>query len=706
MKTYLQDQFFLRDLDFSQNKEVYIRIISLSNEDIPLESIEGRATGGSINVDGNSAIRRSCSITMIALEEDQIITNSNWCYNTKFQLEIGLKNNIDNKYPDIVWFDMGIYIITSFSFSKSATNLSVTISGQDKMCRLNGEVSGNIPVSTNFGVLEEVITLESGERQTKITKLPIKLIIQNALREYAQENMENIVINDLQDYAYELWEYKGLDPIFLLKDAATQNNKGMIQLITNQNTPVIFANNTKATYGTFESEGGKFYSMNSLDSNYNKDATIIKYGSEECYVIKVQYGETAGYHQTPLVYNTDLVLKAGDTIVTLLDKLKKMLGDFEYFYDLHGKFIFQKKNTYVQELFSPINGDIIMPTMLKSQYSYQFTDHQLFTNISKTPQIKELKNDFTIWGSRKGATGDELPIHVRYAIDKKPHQYQTLKVNPDNEKQVIPSGDIYESSEYDWRELIYLMAKDFSQFNSKSNYLNAITEANPYFPKGKTGYEQYYSDLLGFWRQLYNPNPTSYDIKQYGEFYDGAGSDGNGDDKFWNKKIHSHPMSLNFWFDFLDTEGGLGAYSIKKFNSDENKYVNNIGIRSKVVNDTAVKSIYYKETPEILFILPDDENFESSAAYSPLLIPKNMETLFVRGSQGISAITKANELINQHTAIADSISITAIPIYYLEPNTRIYIEGYGDYILNKIIYNLSENKTMSISGSKILEQFY
>jgi hypothetical protein len=36
-----------------------------------------------------------------------------------------------------------------------------------------------------------------------------------------------------------------------------------------------------------------------------------------------------------------------------------MLGEFEYFYDLDGHFVFQRKKNYVQELFSPINGEII-----------------------------------------------------------------------------------------------------------------------------------------------------------------------------------------------------------------------------------------------------------------------------------------------------------------------------------------------------------
>jgi hypothetical protein len=186
VKEYLLDKQFLQQLDYSKERETYIKIISLSNSDLPREEIIGRATGGSINVDGASAVRRSCSLSLLCLEDDTILTDSYWCYNNKFKLEIGLKNLINPNYPEIIWFEMGVYIITSFSKSKNTNSLSVSISGKDKMCRLNGEVSGNIMMSTDFGTIEETIKVkekdeESGEEKevyhTTITKLPIYIII-------------------------------------------------------------------------------------------------------------------------------------------------------------------------------------------------------------------------------------------------------------------------------------------------------------------------------------------------------------------------------------------------------------------------------------------------------------------------------------------------------------------------------------------------
>ena len=323
-----------------------------------------------------------------------------------------------------------------------------------------------------------------------------------------------------------------------------------------------------------------------------------------------------------------------------------------------------------------------MPTMSVSPYNYKFEDETLFTNVSYSPNINNVKNDFSVWGTRK-TDGGEVAIHTRYAIDKKPNKYTSF------------SGITYTSDQYDWRELIYQMALDYQKYNQTSNYYSNLVSNNPDYVSGKTGYEQYYSDLLGFWRQLYNPLITDNDklIQETGGFsYYLAGEQY----QYWNKQIHLSPTSLNFWFDFLDNNSEFDNYSVKK-----------IGTRSKSINEASINSIYFKETPEVLFIVsPVDKFTEISTAHTPIQIQDNMANLFYKSAQGVSAITKTNELINQHTVITETMNITAIPIYYLEPNTRIYIANHGDYTLDKITYGLAYSGTMTISGNKIVQQLY
>jgi hypothetical protein len=99
----IYDKEFLMKLDAMKNREVYAKITALTFDENPIEEIQGRVTAGSVNVDGSSAVRRTCSLTIVANNFNY--SNYIWGLNKKFILEIGLKNTIDTKnYPDIIWF--------------------------------------------------------------------------------------------------------------------------------------------------------------------------------------------------------------------------------------------------------------------------------------------------------------------------------------------------------------------------------------------------------------------------------------------------------------------------------------------------------------------------------------------------------------------------------------------------------------------------
>jgi hypothetical protein len=101
MKNYIDDIFF-NELFNTQEREIYARITALTFSEKPIEFIEGKVTGGSINIDGASNVRRTCSLTLVA--QDINIKHFYWGLKNKFKLEIGLKNKINKEYPDIIWF--------------------------------------------------------------------------------------------------------------------------------------------------------------------------------------------------------------------------------------------------------------------------------------------------------------------------------------------------------------------------------------------------------------------------------------------------------------------------------------------------------------------------------------------------------------------------------------------------------------------------
>ena len=675
----LLDKEFLAALDAHREREIYARIIALSFNEDPLEQIEGRVTQGSINIDGASAVRRTCSLSLVA--EQMNINDFYWGLKSKFKLEIGLRNTIKDtiytstgekwgeKYPqDIIWFPQGIYAITAFNTSYNTTNYTVNISGKDKMCLLNGDLGGSLIASIDFGVEEYY---DKNNNTTTYTPIPIEQIIREAIHTYANESYHNIVINDLDEIAVELLEYRGDTPMYLLYD-------------TTRSSFTNFTLNGEMV--CYDAITGTAYTLNSesiiydprVDLSYVTNATPTKVvfngdSSNGIYTIaKIEYGQSVGYRPTELTYAGDLISNIGESITSILDKIKKMLGEYEYFYDVEGHFIFQRKKTYIQSTWNNIvkvgDDQYVENAAHSSAVFYRFEGNNLLTSFSNTPNLANLKNDYSVWGERTGISGIKIPVHYRYAIDTKPTTYTS-----------IVDGTVYTSDEYDWRELIYQMAIDHHSQSQYDDYIDRLIEANPTTcANGTTGYEQYYTDLLGFWRELY-------------------------ENKKWKDEVSTAPDQLNFWFDFLDAESELGQFSVKA-----------VGDRVKAVNDTSVTAIYFREVPDLIFTTYkqyNEQGLADKSGYTPVFINGSLENMFNISAQGKSAQDLIDELIYNHSYCIESVTIQSVPIYHLQPNVRIYVNDekskiQGEYIISKLTIPLAYNGTMSITATKAPERIY
>lgn len=892
MKNPLQDKEFLYNLNQDRHKEIYAKIISLSFDEKPLEQIEGRVTSGSINIDGTSTVRRTCNLTLIA--KDVNITDFYWGVSNKFTLEIGLKNNINKEYPNIIWFKQGIYVITSFNSSLTNSNYTISINGKDKMCLLNGEIGGSLPSSIDFGkidIYEDTYTevqikdytqyvankyyiYENGEYKISLNEfnektkyytkdtllkqdsLKLKDIIKEAVHEYGKELYHNIIINDLDNYGLELLEYRGDKPLYLLYDEDAQI---YTQMVIDEN----FSIGNGYTISTCPQYNNAIDSLN--DGRY----IFTLEDGKDYSATKVEYGATAGYRTTDLVYPGDLISSVGESLTSILDKIKNTIGAFEYFYDIDGRFIFQAKKIYSQNSWNTLvnedNNIFARDAVEESPYSYSFEDVNLIQQFQNTPAINNVKNDYSIWGTRKGISGAEIPIHARYAIHNKPvyyhsydgNTYTTLEMNevikmPNRQKN--PDGlnddwwNIFDWAEYykaltgeyptsyigqyckettkldlnaifppgytwninrpvflfdvnkdgtlgyighnpirdgqlpenscwhtysyfldlatggnlayiykpkiptnvninykkvDWREIIYQMALDYFKHGQEEDFLYQVQNNNlkmdglsSYYPEGETGYEAFYTDIQGFWRQLYDPNPdiiydteggyyseekeyepdgVTYRIKTVWnpfkekdtftcDYYlkgDTETDDYSATKYYWNKNVVLAPEQLNFWIDFYDGNDSLMQYSIAA-----------IGDRPKVVNDSKITSIYFRNVPQVIFTNGQDYNgLDIKTGYTYIWLDKSMQDLFSISAQGKSAEEEMNELFNNYSYCSEGVTITAVPIYNLEPNTLIYIYNEenkinGKYQVNRITIPLNYNGMMSITATKIIEQVY
>lgn len=791
----LLDNIFLEKLFTAYDREIYAKITALNFDEFPTEEISGKVTGGSINVDGTSACRRTCSLTLVANEVN--INDYYWGLNTKFELQIGLTNHIDGKYPDIIWFKEGIYLITTFSTALGTSNYTINIQGKDKMGLLDGTIGGTL-TALSYDFSREDYTDENGVSHRR--KLPIRDIVTELIHEYAHEPWENIIVQDLDDFGVELLQYRGTstNPLYLFFNINSQEVEQMtldgsftvykgrqISCAISNIENIVFEVNDKG-----EKIKGKYYNLNELYTVSNPTAFKLNRNDKEenYYIIKITTGQTCGYRMTDITYAGDLIANVGETVVSVLDKICKMLGDFEYYYDTDGKFIFKRKNQYIYKSFNHHtttessqtyveNSAYISPTV------WDFTGSTLVTSFNNTPNLSELKNDYSLWGTRKSLTGNDLPVHLRYAIDKKPTYYKTLRgdaygttkfidqirnqITKEAHKEETINRRVEEKLKdiiiVDWREIIYQMAIDYRRFNHCDDFGLKVQEVNGkqfdgkyIYPRGVTGYEQYYVDIEGFWRQIYcpqydyttitlsenqyvNAKPGEYFVKYwntddencyearylykdittadltYNDISNGVlhtvsspynltntyyyKPDPNEWINGWNPIVDNSPESLNFWFDFLDDGGDIERYGTSF-----------VGDRPKAVNDSMIKSIYFRETPTLIFT-DNIAKIDKKLGYSYLQYSPAMASLFTMSAQGKDAIDVLYEHLYKNSYCIESVTVNALPIYHLEPNNMINIFDTraginGTYVMTKFTLPLTYNGTMSITATKAVEEIF
>lgn len=665
---YLKDSSFLKSFDSIRNKEQYVKITVLNFEEKPIQAIEGRVTGGTLNLDGNSAVRRTCNLSMVATDYENDLTNINnlLSINKKIELEIGFLNTTTYYTNfDIIWFPLGIFVITAPSISHATDGVNISLQLKDKMCLLNGECGGILPASVTFHEYETVD--ENG--QYVIVQPTIYQIIQELVNHYGGEQLAKIIISDVNTRIKKVMKWVGSTPFYIISHAVN----GEIQYI-----PTTDANEAAAasSYKTYE------------------------------------YGSDIGYIYTDFIYPGELIGDAGNSVCTILDKIKDTLGNYEYFYDINGNFVFQEIKNYLNtsqstvELDKITNGDYLMD-MSKGKAVYQFDDCTLFTSCSNSPQYSMIKNDFIVWGIREDAEGNTFPIRYHLAIDKKPtigNEYNVFFYTDKNDNLVKAKCPMEypNSSQFPkvgMQEVFYMdmSTKKIYEWDTINKVYNEITvglktikttdwrtelylQGSVAEPLGRDS-NYYYTELKNEWPKLYDT--------ENGVFFD---------------EVLKYPSDIDFYLDFIDSTAAISELSIV-----------NIGRRTKVINDDSINCVFEPEIPDLVLLNMEDENIDDlreeceNKGQDYIQLSGNLYSMITGGGTANSAYNLVRELLYQYTSYNESISINSIPIFYLEPNTRITVRDaqsgiYGDYMINSISIPFDVASTMTLSCTRALER--
>lgn len=631
MFEYLNDMDFLTQLDKLHMRVQYAKIILLSFKDEePIKEIQGSITNGNLSVNGSSAIRRTINLTMLASIDNSNLEDidNEISINKKIKVLIGYDNPLKSykNYGDIIWFPCGLFVLSSANISRSTSGWNISITGKDKMCLLDGTAGGTLPASITFH--ESLVQLENGD--VEIQYPTIFQIIYEAVNHWGGEAIENIIITDIDEEIKMLVRYMGDKPVY-----------------------------------------------------FSNDYQSLSFEAQEDYPHMFSYGQDAGYKYTDFTYPGELVLNAGDTVVTLLDKIVSTLGNYEYFYNIDGKFVFQEIKNYLNTG-SPLlelSPEDYVRSYNNAKFLYSLTDLDTTTAITRNPKYDNVKNDFYVWGKRKTSTGVEVSIRYHLAIDDKPDidlAMQNMWEVKDKKSNLIVRYDFNTLDDYsvddytvtlvgtpcdEWREELYRRALNAQVSNSV--------------------YDNYYdSELIAEWRNLYNPMNKNWDATNH-----------------WNPDVFNDPGSINFWLDFIDTSSALGKYSIK-----------NIGRRTKVVNNNDIKTVYNSEVPDVVFIEGLDQDLivkYQGIGQRFFILTNEYYDMFSISTTGTSCFDQIREMMYQNLCYNTTISLTCLPKYYIEPNNIIRVEDkdsniYGNYQITQYSLPLTYNGTMSITATEVL----
>lgn len=662
---YLKDTNFLREFYKERIREQTVKIIVLDWKENPLQEIQGKVTGGSITINGSSSMRRTCNLSLLADEDNTDIKSINnlLSINKKVSLEIGFTNFTD-KYLDypILWFPLGVYVIIQPSISNSISGISISLQLKDKMCLLNGECGGTLPSSVTFH--EQSYIDEDGN---EIIERPlVYTIIQELVNHFGGEQLGKIIISDIDSRVKKVMKWCGSSPLYII---STTTEEG-VQYEATLTQPA-------ANYKT--------------------------YGSES----------DVGYIYTDFVYLEDLISNAGDSVCTILDKIKSYLGNYEYYYDLDGNFIFQEIKNYLNTSQATIEIDKLTNSDYLADFSkgkavWAFENSDLVSSYSMTPQYSMIKNDFIVWGIRNTAEGASLPIRYHLAIDSKPaigNTYEVYLCEDSETGNIKAHKTVSFSSRSDFPKTgtaelyyqdksankIYLWdGAEKTYIEQTKGYIKFITTTDwrtELYLAGVEG-ENLGLDTNHYYTELKNEWPKLYDLEN----------------QCFKDSVLNDPTSIDYYLDFIDSSAAIGELAIS-----------NIGRRSKVASDNNVNCIFAAEIPNLVLIESSqadttEKRAECEAAGQDYIqVESNIFAQLSGGGSSNSAYSAVREMLYQYTNYNESISLSVMPLYWLEPNTRITVQDIqskisGDYMITQISLPLDLSSMMSISATKALER--
>lgn len=393
-KTRIENKYypvsFLEEVFEHQLRVVHTKIQLLSWDEIVLQEITGIVRSGSYTADGTSSSRRNLNLTFSVKDREGKFVQEYLTPDKKIKLFIGLENMTD-KYPeeDIIWFNMGIFILTEPSFAHGVQEMIVSFSAQDKMSLMNGVIGGALPAPYSF--VERI----NGKNKS----FSWRDIFMSAATVIGNENPARVVVDSVPDYIYDYSQVKdisGLHEDFIFIDAPPSLEGERI--VVEAYDPSMAETDLKKK--VLFSKGDK---LNKLRKFSPPDPIIGDNNTQEAYQKNV-----------------------GEPITAIFQDIVEALSNtHEYFYTREGDLMLQPIQNFVNTAFSPTEDEELgyfayeldmedfAPNYLGLPFTYNFADKETVVKYANNSSFINLKNDFVLTSEQTGAI-------LEIAIDHKP----------------------------------------------------------------------------------------------------------------------------------------------------------------------------------------------------------------------------------------------------------------------------------------------
>ena len=691
------DNFTYRnETNLSHIKRTQVKIELLNLQERAIGSLEGEVINGNISVNGDSAVRRTLNLVFTTTDKNYKIleTHNDLSLNKKIKVYIGITDlRTSNSVKEPLWNKMGTYVMSKCTSTANVNSQQINISAQDKMCLHNGSVAGKIEYTTRLD--SETIAPSYKNYISNIKEAYKDLIGHKKTLSQAVAIMKNnltIVYKEVEG-----------------KDSYLENN--VLSLMKNVNE--IQSIGAGEAYDDKLQEISEGISSLSVHSRLKKIPIkdIIRYAAISLagelpgkVVINdvpdkiktpviIDDKGTIGFKMISYIYPGELTLNTGQPVSEIYERCKQALGgNYEYFYDVEGNFVFQEIKNYLYNNIPKIeelkNRDYNY-SFNKMPIQFDFSQYNIISSYNSSPAWENIKNDFYVWGNN-----NEQLIGYHLVIDDKP-------IIPTYVKDLTQSDNIL-----DWREFIvhnYDIGEDrnfvgkcyiedlpkmyhskigdvccvvdkkikaplYRQWNGTTWVEYSLTDAIHY-----VNYPDYYPELKELW--VHDRYEDNYERKQdVGKF--------------------------NFNFDIIEGSRDLSKFSVKT-----------IGRRKCPINDKDVK-ILYPTIVEDKLVYYDKEDLKYTMHPNDAIKLEKIEDFSKYQKTGNiykSAFESIKKLLFQHTTYNEKLQITSIPVYNLEVNRRCYLSFQktntnGYFLLKTLNFNFSNNDIMNATFIKTNER--